>query len=455
MSSGMAAILIILGVIAGAIATRRCIEFLLLGSLAGAVYLFGTRFLTEWCGILQEELSDNVWLFLVCGLFGSLIGLFQASGGTYGFSKIVSKFCKNERRTLLTTFFLGILIFVDDYLNVITVGVCMKDVYDRNRLPRESLAYLLDATGAPVCVLLPFSTWAVFYAGLFEEQESVMRLGFRSGLDAYVHAIPYSLYPIITLLIVLLFCLGIMPKLGTMKRAFERVKKTGQVYSEASRKYNQENESGQPTGGNVLNFLIPLGVLVAVAVITDDLLLAAVAALFLCFLLYIPQKILNAEGFLNAVVKGFADMLPVLMMLLLAFSLQNVTKQMGMVDFIIDAAKPYLSARAFPAVTFILLAVLTFTTGSNWGMSAVACPVILPLAGTVGANMVLVMAAIISGGAFGSHACFYTDATLLSSKSAGIDNMEHAISQFPYVLIASVLSVAGFLIFGYAMPVYT
>lgn len=450
MSSGMVAILIILGVIAGAVATRRCIEFLLLGSLAGAVYLYGAHFLTKWCGVLQTELTNNAWLILVCGLFGSLIGLFQASGGTFGFSGIVRKFCRNERRTLLTTFLLGILVFVDDYLNVITVGVCMKDVYDRNKIPRETLAYLIDATGAPVCVLLPFSTWAVFYAGLFEDQSSVMSLGYRSGLDAYVHAIPFCFYPVITLLIVFLFCLGIMPKLGAMKRAYERVARTGEVYSEISRKYNQE-EAPAVRRGNLLNFLIPLAVLVALAIVSGDLLMAAVATIFLCFLMYVPQKILNPEEFLNAVVKGFADMLPVLMMLILAFSLQNVTKQMGMVDFIIGTAEPYLSARAFPAITFVLMAVLTFTTGSNWGMSAVACPVILPLAGTVGANMVLVMAAIISGGAFGSHACFYTDATLLSSKSAGIDNMEHALSQFPYVLIASLLTVAGYLLCGYLM----
>jgi Na+/H+ antiporter NhaC len=439
-SSGLAAILLILGVIAGAIVTRHCIACLLAGSLFGAVYLYGAQFLPRWCEILEKETADNAWLILVCGIFGSLIGLLRASGGTFGFSRLASKFCTDERRTLLSTFLLGILIFVDDYLNVITIGVCMKNVYDRNKLPRESLAYLLDATGAPVCVLLPFSTWAVFYASLFADQESVMNLGFRSGLDAYIHAIPFCFYPILTLVIVLLFCLGIMPKLGTMKSAYERVRTTGELYSARSKSCNQ-NQEDEVKNGSLLHFLLPLGVLVGLSVWSGNLLLAAAATLFLCFLLFVPRRVLSADEFLDAVVKGFGDMLPVLIMLLAAFVLQNVTRQMGMIEWIIAAARPYLSVKIFPAMTFILMAALTFTTGSQWGMSAVACPVILPLAGSVGANMILVMAAIISGGAFGSHACFYTDATVLSSQSAGIDNMEHALSQFPYVLIACGISI--------------
>ena len=120
---------------------------------------------------------------------------------------------------------------MDDYLNVLSIGVCMKGVYDKRKIPRETLAYMLDATGAPVCVLLPFSTWAVFYASLFEEEESVKALGYATGIQAYIHAIPFCFYPIITLLIVLLFSLGIMPKLGSMKAAYKRVAETGKVYS--------------------------------------------------------------------------------------------------------------------------------------------------------------------------------------------------------------------------------
>lgn len=451
MSHGLIAVLIILVVIVGAITTRRCVEFLIGGSLLAALVLYGKDFLVQWCTILQEVFADNVWIVLVCGLFGSLIALLQASKGTFGFSKVISKICTNEKRTLLASFILGVLIFVDDYLNVLSIGVCMKGVYDKRKIPRETLAYMLDATGAPVCVLLPFSTWAVFYASLFEEEESVKALGYATGIQAYIHAIPFCFYPIITLLIVLLFSLGIMPKLGSMKAAYKRVAETGKVYSDASRKYNHEERKGFEEEGNIWNFLIPMIALVAIAVVTGNLLLAVIVALLICFVLYLPTKVVTLDEFFNLIIKGFADMLPILTLLMIAFVLQKTTESLEMTDFIIQVMQPLLKGTLFPAMAFILVAALTFCTGSLWGMSAVVAPIVFPLGAVIGADPILIMAAIISGGAFGSHACFYTDATLLSSTSAGIDNIEHAMSQLPYVIIAAVASIIGFIICGAVM----
>lgn len=451
MSHGLIAVLIILVVIVGAITTRRCVEFLIGGSLLAALVLYGKDFLVQWCTILQEVFADNVWIVLVCGLFGSLIALLQASKGTFGFSKVIAKICTNEKRTLLASFILGVLIFVDDYLNVLSIGVCMKGVYDKRKIPRETLAYMLDATGAPVCVLLPFSTWAVFYASLFEEEESVKALGYATGIQAYIHAIPFCFYPIITLLIVLLFSLGIMPKLGSMKAAYKRVAETGKVYSDASRKYNHEERKGFEEEGNIWNFLIPMIALVAIAVVTGNLLLAVIVALLICFVLYLPTKVVTLDEFFNLIIKGFADMLPILTLLMTAFVLQKTTESLEMTDFIIQVMQPLLKGTLFPAMAFILVAALTFCTGSLWGMSAVVAPIVFPLGAVIGADPILIMAAIISGGAFGSHACFYTDATLLSSTSAGIDNIEHAMSQLPYVIIAAVASIIGFIICGAVM----
>ncbi|MEI3229597.1 MAG: Na+/H+ antiporter NhaC family protein [Lachnospiraceae bacterium] len=451
MSHGLIAVLIILVVIIGAITTRRCVEFLIGGSLLAALVLYGKDFLVQWCTILQEVFADNVWIVLVCGLFGSLIALLQASKGTFGFSKVIAKICTNEKRTLLASFILGVLIFVDDYLNVLSIGVCMKGVYDKRKIPRETLAYMLDATGAPVCVLLPFSTWAVFYASLFEEEESVKALGYATGIQAYIHAIPFCFYPIITLLIVLLFSLGIMPKLGNMKAAYKRVAETGKVYSDASRKYNHEERKGFEEEGNIWNFLIPMIALVAIAVVTGNLLLAVIVALLICFVLYLPTKVVTLDEFFNLIIKGFADMLPILTLLMTAFVLQKTTESLEMTDFIIQVMQPLLKGTLFPAMAFILVAALTFCTGSLWGMSAVVAPIVFPLGAVIGADPILIMAAIISGGAFGSHACFYTDATLLSSTSAGINNIEHAMSQLPYVIIAAVVSIIGFIICGAVM----
>lgn len=448
MSLGLVAILITLFIIVGAVVTKRCVEFMIAGSMICAVVLYGTGFLSGWAESLQNMLSENVWVMLVCLLFGGLIGLLTASKGSFGFSRIISKFCNTQKKTLLTTFVMGILIFVDDYLNVLSIGVCMKKISDKQKLPRETLAYLLDSTGAPVCVLLPFSTWAVFYASLFYQQDSVKALGFKTALEAYCSAIPFLFYPIITLIIVFLFCLGIMPKLGPMKKAYERVEKTGMVYSEASRKYNHDSPEDEEDG-NIWNFIIPMGVLVAVAVATGDILSAVILSLLVCFILYVPRKILSVDEFLNSMIRGFGDMLPTLTLLLVTFVLKDLSGKMGMTDYIIKLAEPYLFASIFPAMVFILGAVLAFTTGSDWGMSSIITPIVFPLGAALGANPVLIMAAVISGGTFGSHACFYSDATLLASQASGIVNMEHALSQLPYVIISSVLSVAGFLIAGF------
>lgn len=451
MNTGLIAIFIILFIIVGAIWTKKCVEFLVAGSLLAAIVMYRADFAAQWCAMLQTAVADNVWIIVTCGLFGSLIALLQESKGSFGFSKLVSKLCNTEKKTLLTTFVLGILIFVDDYLNVLSIGVCMKNVFDKRKLPRETLAYMLDSTGAPVCVLLPFSTWAVFYASLFIEQAGVAELGYGSGISTYVHALPFCFYPIVTLVIVLLFSLGLVPKLGAMKKAYVRVAETGKVYSDASRKYNHEEYKGYEEEGNIWDFAIPMLVLVAISVLTADLLMAVVVSIIVCFVIYVPRRVIKLDDFFNVIVKGFADMLPILILLALAFLLQGITEQMGLSAYVIEKTQPFLAGATFPVIAFILVAALCFTTGSFWGMSAVVAPIVFPLGQAVGANLLLIMAAIISGGAFGSHACFYGDATVLASTGAGIDNMEHTMSQFPYVLIACVISMIGFLICGILM----
>ena len=448
---GLVAIFITLFIIIGAVVTRRCVECMIVGSMVAAIFVSGSGFLTTWSDSLQNQLAENVWVMLVCLLFGGLISLLTDSKGSFGFSKYISKFCNSDRKTLMTTFVMGILIFVDDYLNVLSIGACMKKISDKQKLPRESLAYILDSTGAPVCVLLPFSTWAVFYASLFYEQESVQAIsGVTSAMGAYIKAIPFCFYPIVALIVVFLFAMGWMPKLGPMKKAYKRVEETGKVYSDASRKYNHDELEGEEDG-NIWNFLIPMGVLVGVAVATGDILVAVIIALIVCFVMYVPRKIISIDDFLSSMIRGFGDMLPTLTMLLVTFVLKDISGQMGMTEYIIELAEPFLFASIFPAMVFLLGAILAFTTGSDWGMSSIITPIVFPLGAALGANPILIMAAIISGGTFGSHACFYADATLLASQSSGIENMEHALSQIPYVIIASVISVACFVVAGFVI----
>ena len=450
MSTGLIALIMVIAVIILAVITKRCTECLLLGSLVGCIFVSGKNFLGDWVQILQDVVADNAWLWLVCGLFGCLIALLKASKGTFGFSKLIGKFCNTPRKTMFATYIMGFLISIDDYLNVLTTGTCMKNLYDRNKVPRETLAFILDSTGAPVCVLLPISTWAVFYSQLFMEQEAVSSV-YSTGMSAYLHAIPFCFYPFLALITVFLFALGVYPKLGYMKTAYKRVAETGMTYSERSIKYNHDAYEGFEADGSVWNFIIPMLTLIVVTVITGEVLIGVILALVVCLVLYVPRKLLTMEEFFETAVSGFGDMLSIFFLLVAAFALREVCDRMGMTSYIIELVTPLLTPKLFPAISFLLLGALAFATGSDWGMSAVVIPLFIPLCAALGANLPLTMAAIISGGAFGSHACFYADATVLSSKSAGIDNIEHALSQMPYVLISAGLAAIGFAICGLLM----
>ena len=292
MSYGLIAVIIVIGIVIGAIATKKCEPFLIGGSIIGAIFLYKQDFITEWVNTLEGVMSDEAYLILVCGLFGSIIALLTASKGHFGFAKIVSKICNSERKTLFTTFILGVIIFIDDYLNVLSIGTAMKKVYDKVKVPREALAYLLDSTGSPVCVMFPFSSWAAYFGAIFFAQESVQALGAKTWMGAYIKAIPFCIYPIVALLIVILFSAGVFPKLGGMKKAYERVATTGKVYSDASKKYNMDDGEGEQDG-NIFNFLVPMLVLVVVACVTGNLVVAQIICLAVTLVMYLAEKLMT------------------------------------------------------------------------------------------------------------------------------------------------------------------
>ncbi len=451
MSYGLIATLIVLVIVIGAITTKKCEAFLIAGSMVGALVLWKQNFLSEWVSTLEGVISDEAYVILICGLFGSLVALLTASKGSFGFTKIVTKICNTERKTLFTTFLLGSLIFVDDYLNVLSIGTAMKGSYDKKKVPREALAYLLDSTGAPVCVLIPFSSWAAYFGAIFLQQDCVKSLAGGSLMKTYLMAVPYCVYPIVALIIVFLFCMGWFPKLGGMKKAYDRVSTTGKTYSDVSRKYNIGSEYGEEEGRSVWFFIIPLAILVGIAVVTGDLVIAAIIAILVCMVLYIGAKIMTFSEFWDTFVKGFADMLPIIILLISALTFQKIASEMEMTEFFVDLCKPIMSGAVFPMIAFIIVGLLAFMIANAWGVCTLVAPVLLPLGASVGADIVLVMAAILSGCAFGNHACFYCDTTVLASNGAGIDNLEHAGSQLPYVLIGAAVSIVGFLILGVVM----
>lgn len=393
---------------------------------------------------------DTIWLIIVCGLFGSLIALLAKSKGTYAFARLLGKLCTNGRRTLLAAWILGIIVFIDDYMNILTVTTCTRKLCDKHKEPREALAFVVDSTGAPVCVLLPLSTWAIFFAGVFYDLDCVKAMGYADAMATYIRAIPFMFYAIVAVVFVPLFIVGVIPKLGAMKKAYERVKETGDVYSEFSKRFNlDEDDDDEQSKNSAWDFLLPMISLVTVQLITNDMFVALVISILLCAILYIPRKKIGGGEFCELWVKGFADLFPSLMIIVAALFMRQASADLMLPEFVINLIQPFMSANLFPALAFITVAGLGFITGSNWGIPAVCAPIILPLGAALDVNLLLVMAAIVSGGTFCSHACFYSDATVLTSSACGIDNMEHAKTQMPYALLAAGVSVLLFLIAGF------
>ena len=442
----------IIFIIVMAVATRKSFESLLAGSVVACVIMHGTGFFLPWVETLMDALSDrdNQWVILVCGLFGSLIAMLRESRGTGGFVRLAERICKTKRSALLGTFVMGIVIFVDDYLNMLTVGTCMRDVCDKRKVPREALAYVLDSTGTPVCVLLPFSTWTAFYISLFMKEEAVQAMGFSSGLAMYIRTIPFIFYASVTLIIVFLFAMGWMPKIGLMKKAWERTQKTGRTYSERSAQYNTEGEKTKEEG-SIIDFLLPVALLIAVTVFLDDILAAVILALVLCLALYVPRKKMTFSQWSGLLVSGFCEMMPTLAILAGAFTVARCCNAMQLPEYVISTVQPYVTPQTYPLIIFLVVSVLTFATSSTWGISTIVVPIIIPLGAAVGANLILTMAAILSGSTFGSHACFYSDATVLASAGARIENMEHAFTQIPYSVLGALITCVCLFVSGFAI----
>lgn len=435
-----------------ALTTRRTFEALLAGTFSAYLIMEGTGFVTAWVNTLYEVLADRdvQWVIIVCGLFGSLIAILSATKSTISFTEKIAKICKSARSALLATEIMGILIFIDDYLNIITLGTCMRPLTDRYKEPPEATAYIIDSTGAPVCVLLPISTWAIFYASIFFSQPEVAALGYQDATSMYIQLIPYAFYPLFTLIVVFLFCMKLLPRLGRMKTAYERVEMEDNVKRSKYTENPVKGEEGDISAkrGNVWDFVTPILLVIILTVVTGEMTIALIVAIFVCLVMYLPRKLITFHTFFDVFMEGFCGIIPTLAVVVAAFMMQHAAEDIGLASFLISVVEPFVNAAVFPAIVFIVVSFLTFITGSNWGIPAVCVPILMPLAAALDANMILTMAAILSAGTFGSHACFYSDATVLTSVSCGIDNMDHALSQFPYAMIGAVLSFAAFLVCG-------
>lgn len=460
-------------VMAVAIWLKRPILSLVVGAVAGLLMLFPTQpfeLLNTFAEISTSVMQDETigWLILVCGGFGSLIGLLIHTGGAVAFGRSASKLATGPRSSMFMTFVLGCIIFIDDYLNALSVGEAMKRVTDKYKISRQMLAYIVDSTAAPICVIIPISTWAIFFGGLLENNK-VAEAG--QGVDVYMQAIPYMLYPWLAVLMVMLVTLKIMPAIGPMKKA-ELAAQNGtpmdmlpDVGVEASASHHHVQGQTVPAGdqyavhsmeqefedsnkqGKLRNFIVPMLMLIGFTIYFDiDVLKGLIVTLVLTTAFYSYQRLMPLGEMMEVMMNGFKTMLPAICTVIAAFVFKDVCDKLLLPQFVIENLTPYMTAQMLPAIVFLAMAILSFATGSSWGIFAVSIPIVMPLAYAVEADIPLVIGALLSASSFGSQACFYSDSTVLAAQGSGCNLVSHAVTQLPYTLIAAALAFVGFIL---------
>lgn len=422
--------------------TRRTAASLLAGSLVGAIMLYEEDFAKPLIDVVYGVMGSDlwIWLVLVCGFFGSLVALFEASGGIFGFTAIAAKVCKSEKRTLFGAWLLGVIVFIDDWLSILSVGAAMRNATDRFKIPREMLAFVSNATASSVCVIVPISTWGVF---MISQMVSTGVCPPEEGMITFLQTLPMMFYPLMALLCGLLFSVGVLPKFGPMKKAYALARRSESTYDIL--------EQQEEKKGNALNFLAPVILVTAITIATGEILYGTLICLVFCAVLYLPQKLMTLNQYLDNVISGFKDMVGVLMIITSAFILRDINSLLGMPDYVIGAAKAAMDPNLLPVAAFLIVTVLGVAAGNFWGICAISFPVIIPIAQALGSNILLTAGAIISATAAASHLCFFGSEATLTCSATKIENVRYAQTAIPMLMVPVILSAllylgAGFLI---------
>ena len=421
--------------IIGALITKRIIEPAFISSVLAVGMLAGTDFMPAYIEKMYQVLTDESFqLLMIVGTgFAGMSALLEKTGAMLGFRKVLKRFCKTKASTLLCTWLLGAIIFIDDYLNALAVSQSMKGIADERRIPREHLAYTVNCMGACVCVLLPVSSWAAFAVACASGQ--------GMGMKEYLEAIPLMFYPICAIVISFLLAVGKFPKLGQLKKAYDRVGHGGPLLESGIKRKeitgNEKIEASSP-----LNFLIPMLVLVGGMVIYDQniaagMMMALTAILVMC----LAEKRMRLKEVFDTFTAGASTIMPLLITMYVTFIMEAAVEEMGFMDYLTGLISRTFPAWGIPAVAFISVASITFFAASFWSLIVISFPIFLPMAVQMGVNPSLVIAAVMSGVALGSQACLYSDAIFMVAAGTEVPNDTQFRTVLPYVLIGAAVSV--------------
>lgn len=416
--------------IVGALVTRRIIEPAFLSSVLAVAMLAGTDFVTAYAEKMYQVLADESFqlLIIVGAGFAGMSALLEKSGAMLGFRGVLEKFCRTKASTLFCTWLLGGIIFIDDYLNALAVSESMKGIADQRRIPREHLAYTVNCMGACVCVLLPVSSWAAFAVACAAGQ--------GMGMTEYLGAIPMMFYPICAIVISLMLALGKFPKLGQLKRAYERVEQGGELLE--NRAKTVKNSEATAAGSSPLNFLVPMAALIAGMVIFEqNIVIGMMAALVVMLIMYPAEGIIKWKDMFDTFMEGASTIMPLLITMYVTFIMEAAVAEMGFMEYLTGLISRTFPAWSIPVIAFGSVALITFFAASFWSLIVISFPIFLPMAVSMGVNPSLVIGAIMSGAALGSQACLYSDAIFMVAAGTDVPNDTQFRTVLPYVLIGA------------------
>ena len=445
--------------------TKEVYSSLFIGVAVGALLYSGFHpwdSFVNFFEIMKNSMNLNILIFDV--LLGMIIVLMAKSGGSAAYGKWAGTKIRTKRSALLATMGLGVLIFVDDYFNCLTVGSVMRPVTDQQKVSRAKLAYIIDATAAPVCIIAPISSWAAAVNSYVPADAGI------SGFQLFLRTIPYNLYAILTLVMVFFICFTGFD-FGLMKKHEENAAK-GDLFTSGGDEFEQVSEDEVNPGGKVMDLVLPVAVLIVSAIgamiytgylggakdiITafsgcdaeTSLIFATMVTIFFMMLLYLPRKVVDFNGFMESLVEGFKLMIPAITILIFAWSLKGIGDAMGLAEFVGGIVGENASASIFiPVVLFAVAIFLSFSTGTSWGTFAILVPIATGMfAGNTSLEMMIIsVSAVLAGAVCGDHVSPISDTTVMSSAGAQSNHLNHVSTQMQYAAIVAGVCMVGYII---------
>lgn len=454
-----------------ALITKEVYSSLFVGIVVGALIYSGFKFegtVTQiFEGGILKVLSDsyNVGILIFLVILGSVVCMMNKAGGSAAFGRWASKKIHTRVGAELAAIVLGILIFIDDYFNCLTVGSVMRPVTDRHHVSRAKFAYLIDATAAPVCIIAPISSWAAAVSGFVEGQD---------GLAIFVRTIPYNFYAILTIVMMVGMVL-MKTEFGAM-RTHEINALNGDLYTTSARPYENATDDETPNPrGKVIDLVIPIVMLVICCVIsmiytggffsgTDfvtafsqsdastGLAMGSAFGLVFAIIFYMIRRVVNFRDCMGCIPEGFKAMVPAIMILTFAWTLKAMTDSLGAAVFVEEAMRSVAGGIEviLPAIIFLVGCGLAFATGTSWGTFGILIPIVVAVFEKSSPEMMIIsMSACMAGAVCGDHCSPISDTTIMASAGAQCDHVTHVSTQLPYAILAAAVSFVTYIVAGF------